>query len=557
MRKIIRILFLVTMLITVSCNSKKVENNIVEVPKESKVIKVDKTGTFEYELNNLNGEDVYFIFTNESDDSISSPTITKVDSALNPSIIGKVNSQAIVRNMTKTSNNIVLSGMPQMGSPIITESNRELGEKLKKSPKFNGINRNVSETQKSIAEGTKEYFFGGKGETVLATLRKVQSAHGKTLYMWVADDSWSNDSTKATKVEQSMINTLADKFLKVGTGDDIYEWVSNIVGEPWGTTQYIDLIGNDGSIHILLYDIDNNNSVTGGICGYYSAKHNFKKSAGSDFTTSNEKLMFAIDSVMFAKAEGDVWEISDFWPQFMVSTLAHEFQHMINWYQKIVLRETPSNAWVNELASMAIEDLLARKILADGPRGVNYNTATSGSSGNIYGRIPIYNYYNEKKVTDWTQDDESYGMSYTFGAYLMRNYGGSNFIKNLVKNSKDSKESVTEALKLSGYSNLTFNDVLRNFAVANLLSDSTNNELGYRFNRNTWETSTINGINYDLGAINLYNYIRQPYIYDDMPSELNGVSNTYYNAGKALTGNKKWKITGLDSNVKITVITKK
>lgn len=548
MRKIIRILFLVTMLITVSCNSKKVENNIVEVPKESKVIKVDKTGTFEYELNNLNGEDVYFIFTNESDSSISRPVITK-----------NINSKPLSRNIEDSSENAVLKETHQRGSSKVTESNRKLAEELITKPKTNkSINKNVIEQHKALLEGEKEDFFGSNNETVPATLRKVQSAHGITLYIWVANHSWYDVDVKKTKIEQYMVDIFANKFLKEGTDNDIYEWVSNIVGEPWGDTSshswYKNLIADDRSIHILLYDIDNDDSTTGGVGGYYWAKHNFNKAY---YSTSNEKIMFAIDSVMFANKEGDNWEISDYWPQEMVSTLAHEFQHMVDFYQKTILRGVNSQAWINELASMAIEDLVARKILADGPRGVNYNTGTSGANNNGYGRIPLYNRNNNKKLTEWIDNDlRSYSMSYTFGAYLMRNYGGANFIKNLVKNNKNSKESVTEALKLTGY-NVTFNETLRNFAVANLLSDSTNHELGYRFNKDTWETSIINGIKYDLGAINLYNYNQRPKIYATLPTSLNGISNHFYDAGKDLIGNNKWTISGLDSSVKMTIVIKK
>ena len=55
---------------------------------------------------------------------------------------------------------------------------------------------------------------------------------------------------------------------------------------------------------------------------------------------------------------------------------------MIHFYQKRVVQDTISEAWLNEMASEVTEDLIADKMMVSGPRGVAYNDPTAGDSGN-------------------------------------------------------------------------------------------------------------------------------------------------------------------------------
>ena len=58
---------------------------------------------------------------------------------------------------------------------------------------------------------------------------------------------------------------------------------------------------------------------------------------------------------------------------------------------------------------------------------------------------------------------------------------------------------------------VSFGDVLANWAVANLLSDNTNPDTDpyryrYQYNSGTWFPSTVGGVTFLLGSINLYQY---------------------------------------------------
>ena len=248
--------------------------------------------------------------------------------------------------------------------------------------------------------------------------------------------------------------------------------------------------------------------------------------------------MFVIDSVMFAAKDGNTWEITDYWPEELISTLAHEFQHMINFYQKEFVQDNSSGSetWLDEMLSQCIEDIVADKIKADGPRGVLYSDKTAGSSGNQYGRLPLYNQYNDISLTKWLPENialRSYSNSYAFGAYLIRNYGGTELIKNMVQNSGTAKDCVENGVKNCGYGTISFAELLSRLGAANLLSDRLMTPEGYSFNTGDWYSSTANGYSYNLGSINLFNYYYTPKIVSTINSSTlaDGNSNKLNYAG--------------------------
>ena len=142
---------------------------------------------------------------------------------------------------------------------------------------------------------------------------------------------------------------------------------------------------------------------------------------------SNERLIFFMDSALLAARTGPTWEVTDRGPTRMIGVLAHEFQHMIHFYQKPVLRDTGSPAWLNEMSSEVAQDLIADKLMDDGPRGVAYDDPTAGEPDNLRGRLPEFNFFNDIRVTSWEDDIANYSINYALGAYLARTYGAALF----------------------------------------------------------------------------------------------------------------------------------
>lgn len=427
----------------------------------------------------------------------------------------------------------------------------------------------------SIGE-TSSFFLNLDGsQSIAATCREVLTADGKTLNIWVANDSWQGlGCTKAHCVDQSMVDALGDKFLSAGSNNDIYEWVTNIYGAEWGPHPFSNLISADDNITILLYDIDADNSTTGGVLGFFFNKDNFLSSGSNSIPGSNQRIMFYVDSVMFSTPDGVSWDLTDFWPNKLIGTLAHEFQHMINYYQKNILNSPASaETWLNEMCSMVTEDLVETKLQTEGPRGVSWTDGSAGASGNISGRLPRFVRFDYLPVAQWfdgavsdpgdTNVLNSYSLNYAYGAYLARNFGGPALFRAIVQNDLNGGDAITAALSAQGYGE-DFAATLRDWGAAVLLSDDATDAVpaGSRYNRGGFSSSLLGSISYDLGSINMYNYSYPgqagPRIYTSLPpSDANAgiykTSNLYYRLGSGLSGQVTRNIT-LRKGTKLTVV---
>ena len=171
------------------------------------------------------------------------------------------------------------------------------------------------------------------------------------------------------------------------------------------------------------------------------------------------------------------------------------------------------------MCSLVAEDFITMKLgalrsadqmIIKGPRGVDGDTTGPGLPFNYDGRLPAYNYYNYISLTDWPDDDASnefflmsYAMSYAFGAYLARNYGGAEFFRNIVQCAYTDYRAVEYAAGVMGHDD-NFTTILRNWGVANLLSDKTTAPQ-YEYNSGT-DGFIADSLGYVLGSINLLNY---------------------------------------------------
>ena len=93
-----------------------------------------------------------------------------------------------------------------------------------------------------------------------------------TFVVWVADASWGARCDQVHCVTQRMVDELAAAFLQTGPGNDIYDWVTAVFGEPWGPHDYSGELLDPATeqIHVLLHDIDQDNSTTGGTLAYFT-----------------------------------------------------------------------------------------------------------------------------------------------------------------------------------------------------------------------------------------------------------------------------------------------
>lgn len=364
-------------------------------------------------------------------------------------------------------------------------------------------------TQKEIWVDLPASALGTPSETV--TINSVQytkrsatlRAAGKYCYIWVVDGYYSTDSgaVSGAEVTKSQVSTLREKF------DGMYPLIREIFGKEaevmvdGNSIVPIDKVSDTGSkVNIVVYDINGDyaSSQQGGVFGYFWAKDYYTpKTATSSATDviklSNSGKYFYIDSYFTQNSK---------WAPSMYSTLAHEFQHMINFGVKTLTpapayngnNNPPSSAtWYTEMMSMLCEDMMQQYLGCD-------DTASPKS------RLSQFcTYYTSSGITEWNNNAQlaSYAVAYTFGAYLARNYGGAELIQEAAQNSSVDEASITEALKEMGYDE-TFDSAYIKFAQA-LVPNNTDKQNTITLNKDA-ETYQFFGYTYPMTAIDLWSY---------------------------------------------------
>ena len=535
-----------TMVVTVT------EDNTVHITEEYQVERLGTATSINttVSIDTAETKDLYLVLSNY--DEVNSASVS----------ISHSNKIAVSKE-TKTVNTKTVPNRKQMILPTPSKI-RDFNNHIFSRQSSVERNQKVILVKNNSVEGDSNTFYldeDSSGRTTVATLRKVISGistefGNKTLNVWVSDDSFDSGSgcSKDKCVTQTMVDALADIFLKSGADNDIYDWVTNIFSEEWGSdakATYSNLIDETNQVDILLTDIDNDNSTYGGVVGYFYSKDNYLTSSLSG---SNERIMFYADAVLFANGDGS-WDINDFWPKEMISTLSHEFQHMIHFYQKTILRAGDgTDIWLNEMLSETVEEVISTKIEHDGPRGVDYTDGSAGPVNNPYGRYPDFNSNNTLSLTTWSGTLADYSKVNAFGAYLTRNYGVQ-VLHDIVHTSLTNKDAVVNAIhNTPNGTDKSFEDLLREWGIAVMLSDHTNLQDLPQYNTGDFILDTYRNSTYQLGSINFFHYDPQPTLYTT-----NGTvrpdGNFYYKIGERLSGKVDINIT-LNGTTEATLIAK-
>jgi len=381
-----------------------------------------------------------------------------------------------------------------------------------------------------------------KKATARKVVKSIDTKQGvKNLVIWVEDSEYNDGSLFLNgTITQSMVDKLANKFLQNsdnnGYDNDIYDWDTNIFGAEWGdSAKSIDsnLIANNNTIDILIYNMNQEN-----LAGYFWSKDNFTQ---TKIPASNEKIMFYINSQLYIKDEKETF-----------ATLAHEFQHMIHFYQRAVLKAIKDETWFDEMMSEATEDLMATKLKYKGARNVDYKDGSAGSLDNYGGpsrRYPAFNRYNSIPLTYWSGSYVDYGKVNAFGAFLLRNYGGAKVLHDMMYSNSKNEKAILDATKQKD-----FKDLLSRWAEAVILSDIDNLDNSKpKYNFGDFKEITYNNITYKLGSINFFNYTIQPkFTYSEILYK-NGIM--YYKLGSNLSGDIKIKVN-IPIGADVTIIAK-
>jgi hypothetical protein len=246
-----------------------------------------------------------------------------------------------------------------------------------------------------------------------ATLQYV----GDNIYFWIEN---------GVRFNERDLKTLADTFDKeiIPTNREFFgqEWNPGVDGDPRFYVLYARNLGVN-------------------LAGYYSSADELHPDA-HPYSNAHEMFLLSADNV-------------DLGDDYIYGTMAHEFQHMIHWYQ-----DKNEESWVNEGFSMLAEHV-------------------NGYDAGGFDRLYMYN--PDMQLNDWSGDIGSngphYGASYLFMVYFLDRFG-EDATKALVRHDENGFvgiEKVMNELNLVNPSTgkpYTGEEFFADWAVANLLQDS-------------------------------------------------------------------------------------
>ena len=456
------------------------------------VNKVTFTGsTATVNFSGLTGNDIYLVKINKSNSAVTAANTGRV-----PDLMPDIQYNEI----WPLSDEI----MPRMGHPA--------ADKLSANPPPITIEPFSMERDAALpAVGDTKQFWV---ETYYDSNSFVQKpatlmASGTYGNIWVMNEN-INSTNSSNKVTTAIAQAAAAKF------DIIYPAETNLLGYEFGGGPG----GNGGrdgdpKIQILIYNIVNSSGSVMA-AGYFWAKDYYTQ------TGSNQAEIFYIDASQLVNV-----------PDYIYSTLVHEFQHMINFNEKTIKRGLSSDSWYNEMLSMMTEDLMANLI----------GIPLTSSLHKIQQRLPYFlRYYYEVGITEWTTlGTSSYAKGIAFGAYLTRNYGGAELIKNMLSNNAVNVNSITAALNQFS-PGLDFDQALSRFSEAMIFSGAQRPAGVLSFDNTV--TKSISGYTYTAFAFNIWNMNRTgggqgPYAFDLNPIDLRPRSLSVHttNDWKNKTGN--------------------
>jgi len=273
--------------------------------------------------------------------------------------------------------------------------------------------------------------FDAQGRTQLtATLRIV----GARAYFYVENDYFSGLSAQAQADALSAIQTVANEF-----DNNIYPKETAVFGTPWEPG-----IDNDTRITILVSRLVSNAG------GYFRTDDEYPKNL---VPTSNEREMVFVNAANIT----NITSTKNF--------LAHEFQHLISFYQKVKLRDSDDDVWLNE----------ARSEYATTVAG--YNTTWNGSY--LQSRALSFLSNPTDSITEWKNSTEDYAGVTMFSHYLADHYGVAVITRSLQR-AEQGIASIDAALAELGYSD-RFADIVQNWEIASYInSAATGTKYAYK-----------------------------------------------------------------------------
>ncbi|MBR1615088.1 MAG: hypothetical protein IJ673_06350, partial [Treponema sp.] len=385
-------------------------------------------------LSGISGKEIYLAKVNGSLTTDKSPA-----SIVTASCSGLSASVAPSLSVASSSSSDAEEILPARKHYVVSDAEKELAKEFGRLhvQKYGKQSRSAlqalySKHESDLSVGDTDDIFIQTGDSAYSEKASTLKATGTNCNVWVVDENYSDLD------DESDIATIASKF------DEIYPRVTNVFGTECdkilnyayneNTKSFDDSIvdmadceGNDTGtkINIVLCDLPD------GYDGYFASKDYFyydtELETSGDMTSTQIAQNIALNASNVGKYfYVDIESVNKSLENSLL-TLAHEFQHMINFNMKTVQNSATFGTFYDEMCSMACEDMMA------GYLGV-------GADDTPKNRLPMFNRrYAETGTGEWNssgnQELYSYSSAYAFGAWLARQYGGAKLFKAILSNS--------------------------------------------------------------------------------------------------------------------------
>ncbi len=144
--------------------------------------------------------------------------------------------------------------------------------------------------------------------------------------------------------------------------------------------------------------------------------------------------------------------------ELLAGIIAHEYQHMLYYNEKVLSGRSGYNLWINEGFSELAMDIA----------GFGYQQGVRTGGVNSFARRPA-----ETSLVNWGSRLADYGASYMFARYLYDRFG-----KGIIREISTSSRAPKEAI--AGYAGKDFNEVFQDWAIA-LLAGSGGLDVDERY----------------------------------------------------------------------------
>ncbi|MCG3120799.1 MAG: hypothetical protein ALAOOOJD_03641 [bacterium] len=322
------------------------------------------------------------------------------------------------------------------GAPFMREQEQQALAALTRHPEWREAGR-LQKTAWNFTVGSQKSWYAhdfrsNQRYLVPSTCRAV----GTNCYIFVEDALWRDTVTQtAVDAFQTAYNTKTPANATKGS------YQSNV--EVFGAPPNVD---GDAKIIILILDIKDSftDAGSGGFIGGYFTGYNELPVTVAPQSNVAEILFIDANPLDLNSTTG---------LEFGLSTLAHEFQHMIHYNY-----DNNEITFINEACS-EVASVIAGYPISDQSY---YVTET-----NI-------------NLLSWQAEIGDYARAARFMTY-MRDQVGVGFFKSLVQSPSDGAFGIDAALQAIG-STLRFSDIFNNFVIANILDDKTvNPAYGYTY----------------------------------------------------------------------------